>query len=182
MPFVTRSRLTEPMAERIVALWKTGISTTEMGVILHGEFPEYPGTLDRNGVSALVFRMRSSTVKKYHLPRRTGVGMRAIRKSNERADPKTPVRSNYRPKAALGPGQDQRKSARGGSMMSGDGIPKEPLSKYDSAFTCEHKPKTLFELEPNECRWPIDHEGKSGYYCGLPGRPYCVDHKRMVHK
>jgi GcrA cell cycle regulator len=46
------------------------------------------------------------------------------------------------------------------------------------------KPKTLLDLERNDCRWPIGEPRHPDFhFCGAPqtaGRPYCELHWRMA--
>jgi GcrA cell cycle regulator len=46
------------------------------------------------------------------------------------------------------------------------------------------KPKTLLNLEKNDCRWPIGEPRQPDFhFCGAPqvsGRPYCELHWRMA--
>jgi GcrA cell cycle regulator len=46
------------------------------------------------------------------------------------------------------------------------------------------KPKTLLDLEPHDCRWPIGEPRQAGFhFCGerhLEGRPYCARHWSMA--
>jgi GcrA cell cycle regulator len=46
------------------------------------------------------------------------------------------------------------------------------------------KPKTLINLDRNDCRWPIGEPRHPDFhFCGAPqmaGRPYCESHWRMA--
>jgi GcrA cell cycle regulator len=46
------------------------------------------------------------------------------------------------------------------------------------------KPKTLLDLEPGDCRWPIGEPKHDDFhFCGkphAPGRPYCAHHWRLA--
>jgi len=46
------------------------------------------------------------------------------------------------------------------------------------------KPKTLLDLEPGDCRWPIGEPTHDDFhFCGkphAPGRPYCAQHWRLA--
>jgi GcrA cell cycle regulator len=46
------------------------------------------------------------------------------------------------------------------------------------------KPKTLLDLEPGDCRWPIgEPKHEDFHFCGrphAPGRPYCAHHWDMA--
>jgi len=43
-----------------------------------------------------------------------------------------------------------------------------------------NKPKSLLDLEANDCRWPIGDPRQDGFhFCGAQkrlGRPYCIEH------
>lgn len=65
-----------------------------------------------------------------------------------------------------------------------------PSSKKCAPVFCDEPPltgseKTLMELGPQDCRWPIgDPQEKSFRYCGVPHapavlQPYCDAHQRM---
>jgi GcrA cell cycle regulator len=45
-------------------------------------------------------------------------------------------------------------------------------------------PKTLMDLAPHDCRWPIGEPRQEGFhFCGEPqlaGRPYCARHWQMA--
>ncbi len=48
------------------------------------------------------------------------------------------------------------------------------------------KPKTMADLEANDCRWPIGDPRQSDFhFCGaqkMLGRPYCTHHWQMSYE
>ena len=52
--------LSREMIAQIVAWWKEGASTTEIGVGLQQWWPNYPGSLSTSAISGLIHRLRLS--------------------------------------------------------------------------------------------------------------------------
>jgi len=60
-------------------------------------------------------------------------------------------------------------------------VPYEPFTPAPEQLTAT---KTIHELEPHDCRWPIGNPGEDGFgFCGRekhPGIPYCACHARIA--
>ena len=67
-------------------------------------------------------------------------------------------------------------------VLFGKGTRKKPSGPVaaPTGGQASTTPKTLLQLTPRCCRWPIGDPGKPGFhFCGQPkltGRPYCQTH------
>lgn len=175
MPKGKQSRVTPELTKFVELCWKDpGLSTTDIGNQLAKKFPEYDGETDRNSISGLVYRLRA---KGADLPQRTPKGPRP-----HRSTPFRPGKNLQR--VARSPGVDPVRGSVTGMLLSGNGIPNEPLSTYDGAFqsTPGQKLKSFFELGDDECRWPFERGGVTMYCGNKGGKPYCAAHNRKQHK
>ncbi|MEZ5816780.1 MAG: GcrA family cell cycle regulator [Hyphomicrobiaceae bacterium] len=63
------------------------------------------------------------------------------------------------------------------------GIREAPRSRVLDMSNKKPKHKTLLELEPSDCRWPVGDPRHDGFhFCGAQqvlGRPYCIEHWPM---
>lgn len=61
---------------------------------------------------------------------------------------------------------------------------KDAVPIVDTQIPFEQR-KQIFDLEPNDCRWPIGHPGASDFFfCGgktIDGMTYCPSHHKRAH-
>lgn len=87
------------------------------------------------------------------------------------------------------PGRPKRKHGFHPNTRTVCQQPVEPIivtnEATDQAIPIEQR-RTLVELEPGMCRWPVGHPGTPDFFfCGgtaLEERPYCIHHDRRAYQ
>lgn len=175
-------RFTQDMIAELKIMWSNGLSYSQIGVELHRLFPEYIGELKRNNISGMLNRLRKHSEHAVAFSPRPRSGGRTGGKKGRTCKPKRPRRT---PEFTKRPVHAQNKM-RGGDWhadwtqtKAGDAAAPQ---HFEEAFVAKQnqKPKSLMELQDDECRWPVDTKDKSVMmFCGCKisqRGPYCNDH------
>lgn len=178
--------LTQPMHDMAVRLWQEeGLSAARVAQALAVAFPDYAGPLTRNVIIGLSHRgslgkVREKKINQYVNSLRKE--RRATRMGAQK--PHRPRKLKWSGSPKMVPGQQQ--ISKFGSILAGpshEGVDPGIEDKV-GAFECvtTTAPKSLIDLEPGECRWPIgDPKGhaRDTMFCGAKCRhklPYCDAH------
>jgi len=104
---------------------------------------------------------------------------RLARNARLSGDPRFPMRVGLGPPKKKADGG----SARGGSIkpraLPPDPPPARPRTPSMAARCLENRRPRIYELRPNECRYPVIAEGRDHRFCAAPQRPgssYCGKH------
>lgn len=182
--------------------WSKGLSTGQIADEVRKAFPDYPGTLDRNSVSALIFRARERRhpvtrelmypnwfpprAQEYRLYSKDAgpVAQRKAKLAQERAvevphlkKPKVPVEESF--------------NRRRGKFVGNTVVPSPERALFNAQKDYERRQRAfeppvgdlveIQDLQFDHCRWPYDTKDQTRY-CGknqAVGSSYCDYHTRL---
>lgn len=156
------SNWTDERVELLTKLWRTGASASQIAAELGGT--------TRNAVLSKAHRLIKRGVIQFRADPQSGTRQRA--KATRRG-------RGRRAKAPL----PNRNTGIFPERLSSEPRAPEPIHGPDLVIP-EAERRSLHELQPDDCRWPIGDPRKPGFhFCGkskVPGSPYCEFHAQRA--